>query len=59
MFDQYVVRVLLIGARRGVVLGSLAAWWLVRRVMLPLERLTDATLAVAAGDLAARVAGAA
>jgi signal transduction histidine kinase len=56
MFDQYVVRVLLIGAAIGVLVGSLAAWWLVRRVLLPLKRLTTATLAVAAGDLAARVA---
>lgn len=55
MFDQYVVRVLLIGAGASVVLGSLTAWWLVRRVLRPLERLTDATRAVAAGDLAARV----
>jgi two-component system sensor histidine kinase BaeS len=56
MFDQYVVRVLLIGAAVGVLVGSLAAWWLVRRVLLPLELLTNATQAVAAGDLAARVA---
>jgi len=56
MFDQYVVRVLLIGAAVGVIVGSLAAWWLVRRVLRPLERLTRATRAVAAGDLAARVA---
>ena len=55
MFDQYVLRVLLIGAAVGVLVGSLAAWWLVRRVLLPLHRLTNATLAVAAGDLAARV----
>ena len=56
MFDQYVLRVLLIGAAIGVLVGSLAAWWLVRRVLFPLERLTTATRAVAAGDLAARVA---
>jgi signal transduction histidine kinase len=56
MFDQYVLRVLLIGAAVGVVVGSLAAWWLVRRVLLPLERLTLATQALGAGDLAARVA---
>ena len=56
MFDQYVLRVLLIGAAVGVLVGSLAAWWLVRRVLRPLNRLTNATLAVAAGDLAARVA---
>jgi signal transduction histidine kinase len=56
MFDQYVVRVLLVGAAVGVLVGSLAAWWLVRRVLLPLEHLTSATRAVAAGNLAARVA---
>jgi two-component system, OmpR family, sensor histidine kinase BaeS len=56
MFDQYVVRVLLIGAAVGVIVGSLAAWWLVRRVLRPLERLTLATQALGAGDLAARVA---
>jgi two-component system sensor histidine kinase BaeS len=55
MFDQYVGRVLLIGAGVGVVLGALAAWWLLRRILLPLQRLTDATHAIAAGDLAARV----
>jgi two-component system, OmpR family, sensor histidine kinase BaeS len=55
MFDQYVVRVVLIGAAVGVIVGSLAAWWLVQRVLRPLERLTLATRAVAAGDLAARV----
>lgn len=55
MFDQYVPRVLVIGAAVGVLLGSLAAWWLVRRVLRPLERLTNATRAVAGGDLAARV----
>jgi signal transduction histidine kinase len=56
MFDQYVVRVLLIGAAIGVIVGSLAAWWLVRRVLRPLERLTNATQALGAGNLAARVA---
>ena len=55
MFDQYVGRVLLIGAGVGVLLGALAAWWLLRRLLLPLQRLTDATHAIAAGDLAARV----
>lgn len=55
MFDQYVIRVLLIGAAAGIVLGAAAAWWLVRRLMRPLEQLTAATQAVAVGDLAARV----
>jgi len=55
MFDQYVIRVLLIGAGAGIVLGAVAAWWLVRRLMHPLEQLTVATQAVAIGDLAARV----
>lgn len=56
MFDQYVVQVVLLGAVAGVVLGGLAAWWLVRRLMQPLEQLTLATQAIAAGDLGARVA---
>jgi signal transduction histidine kinase len=55
MFDQYVGQVLLIGAGVGVVLGGLAAWWLLRRILRPLERLTQATRAIASGDLAARV----
>lgn len=55
MFDQYVVRVLLIGAAAGILLGSLAAWWLVRRLMRPLEQLTNASRSIAVGDLAARV----
>ncbi|MGH3116572.1 MAG: hypothetical protein ACRDQ2_05560, partial [Gaiellales bacterium] len=40
MFDQYVARVVLIGAGAGILLGSLAAWWLVRRLMRPFEQLT-------------------
>jgi signal transduction histidine kinase len=56
MFDEYVVRTLLIGAAAGVVLGGLAAWWLVRRLMRPLDALTQASEAIAVGDLAARVA---
>jgi two-component system, OmpR family, sensor histidine kinase BaeS len=55
MFDQYVGRVLLLGAGVGLILGAVAAWWLMRRILRPLERLTDATRAIAAGDLAARV----
>jgi len=55
MFDRYVARTLVIGALVGMVLGAIAAWWLLRRVLRPLERLTEATRAVAAGDLAARV----
>jgi len=55
MFDQYIGRVLLIGAGVGVALGALAAWWLLRRILRPLQRLTNATHAIAAGDLAARV----
>jgi two-component system, OmpR family, sensor histidine kinase BaeS len=55
MFDLYVARVLLSGALIGIVVGSAAAWWLIRRVLRPLDRLTDATRAVAAGDLGARV----
>ncbi|MEP6808153.1 MAG: HAMP domain-containing protein, partial [Chloroflexota bacterium] len=55
MFDQYVVRVLLIGAVAGILLGSLLAWWLVRRLMRPLDQLTEASRSIAVGDLAARV----
>jgi signal transduction histidine kinase len=55
MFDQYVARVLLIGAAIGIIVGSVAAWWLIRRVLRPLDRLTEATRAVSAGDLRARV----
>ena len=55
MFDQYVVRVLLIGAVAGIVLGGLAAWWLVGRLMRPLEQLTGASRSIAQGDLGARV----
>ena len=55
MFDRYVGQVLLIGAGVGVVLGGLAAWWLLRRILRPLDRMTDASRAIAAGDLAARV----
>jgi signal transduction histidine kinase len=55
MFDQYVVRVLLIAAVAGILLGAFAAWWLVRRVMRPLDNLTAASRSIAVGDLAARV----
>jgi signal transduction histidine kinase len=55
MFDQYVVRVLLIAAAAATILGSLAAWWLVRRLMRPLQQLTAASQSIAVGDLTARV----
>ncbi len=55
MFDQYVGRVLLIGAAVGVVLGVAVAWWLLRRILRPLDRLAEAAHRIAAGDLAARV----
>ncbi len=55
MFDQYVGRVLLIGASVGLLLGAFAAWWLLRRILRPLQRVTDASRAIASGDLAARV----
>lgn len=55
MFDRYVGQVLLIGAGVGVVLGGLAAWWLLRRILRPLDRMADASRAIAAGDLGARV----
>ncbi len=56
MFDQYVGRVVLIGAAVGVILGVVVAWWLLRRILRPLERLAVAARKIAAGDLAARVA---
>jgi signal transduction histidine kinase len=55
MFDTYIGGVLLIGAGVSVALGALAAWWILRRILRPLERLTGATMAIARGDLAARV----
>lgn len=55
MFDQYVGQVLIFGAAVGLVLGALAAWWLLRRLLRPLEQLTEASRAIAAGDLAVRV----
>ncbi|HEX6130025.1 MAG TPA: HAMP domain-containing protein, partial [Candidatus Limnocylindria bacterium] len=55
MFDRYVGQVLLIGAGVGVVLGGLAAWWLLRRILRPLDRMADASRAIAAGDLGVRV----
>jgi signal transduction histidine kinase len=55
MFDEYVVQVLVIGAAAGILLGSAAAWWLVRRLMRPLDQLTEATGAIAVGDLTSRV----
>ena len=59
MFDTYVGGVLLMGGAVAIVLGSLAAWWLLRRILRPLDRLTEATRAIAAGQLAARVPDAA
>lgn len=55
MFDDYIGRVLLIGAVVGVGLGGLGAWWLLRRILRPLERLMAATQAIAGGNLAVRV----
>jgi len=55
MFDQYVGRVLLIGAAVGVLLGAAVAWWLLRRILRPLDRLAVAAHRIAAGDLGARV----
>jgi signal transduction histidine kinase len=55
MVEQYIGRVVAIGAVAGVALGWVAAWWLVRRVLRPLERLTDGTRRIAAGDLSARM----
>lgn len=55
MVEQYVGRVVAIGAIAGVLLGGLVAWWLARRVLRPLRRLSDGTRRIAAGDLSARV----
>lgn len=55
MTDAYLGRVVLIGAVAGLTLGAIIAWWLARRVLRPLARLTVATRLVARGDLAARV----
>jgi two-component system, OmpR family, sensor histidine kinase BaeS len=55
MVDEYLGRVVVIGAVAGVVLGALTAWWLMRRVLRPLAGLRDGTRRVAAGDLTARV----
>lgn len=55
MTDEYIGRVVIIGAIAGLVLGGITAWWLARRVLRPLARLTGATRMVAGGDLAARV----
>jgi signal transduction histidine kinase len=56
MADQYIGRVVAIGAAAGVALGTIIAYWLVRRVLRPLARLAEATRQVTVGDLAARVA---
>jgi two-component system, OmpR family, sensor histidine kinase BaeS len=55
MVDEYLVRVMAIGAGAGIALGAVTAWWLVRRVLRPIERLARATREVAAGDLTVRV----
>ncbi|MGH2417453.1 MAG: sensor histidine kinase [Candidatus Limnocylindria bacterium] len=56
MADEYIGRVVAIGAAAGVALGTVIAYWLVRRVLRPLARLAEATRQVTLGDLAARVA---
>ena len=56
MADEYIGRVVAIGAAAGVALGTIIAYWLVRRVLRPLARLAEATRQVTVGDLAARVA---
>jgi signal transduction histidine kinase len=55
MVEQYVGRVVAIGAIVGVLVGGAVAWWLARRVLRPLERLAEGTQRIAAGDLSARV----
>ena len=56
MVDEYLIRVLIIGAVTGVLLGAATAWWLVRRVLRPLAGLRDGSHRLASGDMAARVA---
>ena len=55
MFDRSIGGVLLVAAALGVGLGGVAGWWLLRRVLRPLDRLAQATRAIAAGNLAVRV----
>jgi two-component system, OmpR family, sensor histidine kinase BaeS len=55
MVDEYLGRVVVIGAVAGVMLGAATAWWLMRRVLRPLAGLRDGAQRVAAGDLTARV----
>lgn len=55
MVDEYLGSVVAIAAIAAVALGGLTAWWLVGRVLRPLERLSDGTRRIAAGDLATRV----
>jgi two-component system, OmpR family, sensor histidine kinase BaeS len=52
---SYVWRFVVLAAVAGVILGAITAWWLARRVLRPLARLTGATRLLAGGDLAARV----
>jgi two-component system sensor histidine kinase BaeS len=56
MVDEYLGRVVVIGAAVGIILAAVTAWWLVRRVLRPLAGLRDGTRSVALGDLSARVA---
>ena len=55
MTDQYIGRVVIIGAAAGLILGAVTAWWLARRVLRPIAGMTAATRLLAGGDLAARV----
>lgn len=55
MVQEYIGGVVAIGAVAAIALGGLTAWWLARRVLRPLERLSDGTRRIASGDLAARV----
>ncbi|HKO33047.1 MAG TPA: HAMP domain-containing protein, partial [Candidatus Limnocylindria bacterium] len=56
MVQQYVGSVVAIGAVVGVLVGGVVAWWLARRILRPLQRLSEGTRRIAAGDLTARVA---
>jgi two-component system, NtrC family, sensor kinase len=46
---------LLLGSLLGILVGTMAVWWLVRRATLPLRQLRDTAEAVGRGDFSRRV----